>query len=287
MMKKKHIKHSAMVLVAILLVTQLFLLSASALVGDVNDSGRAQTSDARLVLRYATGLETMTDEQITRSDFNADGRVTTADARLLLRGVLQLESLGEYDNYYYETTSGGTTLGIGVCGNDVMFMSINDQQSFGIMLTDDGIQFIDPTTSRYCLLTNEDIDALNRMIAATDPDSELLDLDMIKDELTAEMVTLQKPAALLDAGFTKADASWNGAAVQSYTHVDGNTTHTYYYDGLNLVTIREQTNSYNSVLEFSNFTAEPESVIYAHESTYTRVELLEMMDAFEKLDQLF
>lgn len=287
MMKKKHIKHSAMVLVAILLVTQLFLLSASALVGDVNDSGRAQTSDARLVLRYATGLETMTDEQITRSDFNADGRVTTADARLLLRGVLQLESLGEYDNYYYETTSGGTTLGIGVCGNDVMFMSINDQQSFGLMLTDDGIQFIDPTTSRYCLLTNEDIDALNRMIAATDPDSELLDLDMIKDELTAEMVTLQKPAALLDAGFTKADASWNGAAVQSYTHVDGNTTYTYYYDGLNLVTIREQTNSYNSVLEFSNFTAEPESVIYAHESTYTRVELLEMMDAFEKLDQLF
>ena len=286
-MKKKHIKHSAMVLVAILLVTQLFLLSASALVGDVNDSGRAQTSDARLVLRYATGLETMTDEQITRSDFNADGRVTTADARLLLRGVLQLESLGEYDNYYYETTSGGTTLGIGVCGNDVMFMSINDQQSFGLMLTDDGIQFIDPTTSRYCLLTNEDIDALNRMIAATDPDSELLDLDMIKDELTAEMVTLQKPAALLDAGFTKADASWNGAAVQSYTHVDGNTTYTYYYDGLNLVTIREQTNSYNSVLEFSNFTAEPESVIYAHESTYTRVELLEMMDAFEKLDQLF
>ena len=287
MMKKKHIKHSAMVLVAILLVTQLFLLSASALVGDVNDSGRAQTSDARLVLRYATGLETMTDEQITRSDFNADGRVTTADARLLLRGVLQLESLGEYDNYYYETTSGGTTLGIGVCGNDVMFMSINDQQSFGLMLTDDGIQFIDPTTSRYCLLTNEDIDALNRMIAATDPDSELLDLDMIKDELTAEMVTLQKPAALLDAGFTKADASWNGAAVQSYTHVEGNTTYTYYYDGLNLVTIREQTNSYNSVLEFSNFTAEPESVIYAHESTYTRVELLEMMDAFEKLDQLF
>ena len=287
MMKKKHIKHSAMVLVAILLVTQLLLLSASALVGDVNDSGRAQTSDARLVLRYATGLETMTDEQITRSDFNADGRVTTADARLLLRGVLQLESLGEYDNYYYETTSGGTTLGIGVCGNDVLFMSINDQQSFGLMLTDDGIQFIDPTTSRYCLLTNEDIDALNRMIAATDPDSELLDLDMIKDELTAEMVTLQKPAALLDAGFTKADASWNGAAVQSYTHVDGNTTYTYYYDGLNLVTIREQTNSYNSVLEFSNFTAEPESVIYAHESTYTRVELLEMMDAFEKLDQLF
>lgn len=287
MMKKKHIKCSAILLAVILFATQLFALSASALVGDVNDSGHVQTSDARLVLRYATGLESLTQEQIAHSDFNADGRVTTADARLLLRGALRLESLTEYDNYYYETTAGGTTLGIGLSGSDVLFISKNDAQSFGILLTDGGIQFIDPSTSRYCMLTSEDIDALNRIIAATDPDSELLDLNMIKDELTAEMVTLQKPAALLDAGFAKSDTTWNGDAVQAYTFTEGSTVHTYYYDGMNLISIHEETSGNTNILDFTNFTTNPESVMYAHESAYTQVDLLEMMDAFEKLDQLF
>lgn len=65
--------------------------------GDVDNNGKINAADARLVLRYCARLETFSDVQILSSDINSDGKVTAADARLLLRyaaGLAILEYLG-------------------------------------------------------------------------------------------------------------------------------------------------------------------------------------------------
>lgn len=65
--------------------------------GDVDNNGKIDASDARLILRYTARLETLTEAQILSSDINSDGRVTAADARLLLRyaaGLAILNYLG-------------------------------------------------------------------------------------------------------------------------------------------------------------------------------------------------
>lgn len=52
---------------------------------DVNFDGSITASDARLILRYASQLETFTTVQRRLADVNEDGSVTSADARLVLQ----------------------------------------------------------------------------------------------------------------------------------------------------------------------------------------------------------
>ena len=59
--------------------------------GDVNEDGKVDTIDARLILRYAVGLETMNDNIKAIADINGDGQVTVADAREVLRQAIGLE----------------------------------------------------------------------------------------------------------------------------------------------------------------------------------------------------
>lgn len=63
------------------------------LIGDVNGDKRISASDARLVLRYAAGLETLGNLGVVIEvlDYNLDGRVTAADARKVLRKAAGLE----------------------------------------------------------------------------------------------------------------------------------------------------------------------------------------------------
>ena len=61
--------------------------------GDVNGDSRVNTSDARLVLRAAAGLEKLTDAQRIFADVNGDGRVNSKDARTILRVASRLETL--------------------------------------------------------------------------------------------------------------------------------------------------------------------------------------------------
>lgn len=59
--------------------------------GDVNEDGKVDITDARLILRYAVGLETMNDNIKAIADINSDGQVTVADAREVLRQAVGLE----------------------------------------------------------------------------------------------------------------------------------------------------------------------------------------------------
>lgn len=53
--------------------------------GDVNSDGKVTAADARLVLRAAAALETLTETQILAADVDGNKKVVAADARRILR----------------------------------------------------------------------------------------------------------------------------------------------------------------------------------------------------------
>lgn len=64
--------------------------------GDVNNDGNVNAADARIVLRTAAKLETMTAAQFSAADIMRDYSITAADARIILRVAAQLESIEIY-----------------------------------------------------------------------------------------------------------------------------------------------------------------------------------------------
>ena len=85
---------------AILMITFVFIVcnmftgvSATVLYfGDIDQSGRVTTSDARAILRHAVQLSVLEGNMLTLADTNQDGRVTSTDARQTLRVAVRLES---------------------------------------------------------------------------------------------------------------------------------------------------------------------------------------------------
>ncbi len=71
--------------------------------GDVDLDGGVTPADARLVLRYAIGLETFSAKQLAHCDFWHDQNITAATARRVLRMSLGLLLPIDFDNYYNYT----------------------------------------------------------------------------------------------------------------------------------------------------------------------------------------
>ena len=59
--------------------------------GDANGDKKVTAADARLALRAASKLETLTDEQARAADVDGDGKVTSSDARDILRTAAGLD----------------------------------------------------------------------------------------------------------------------------------------------------------------------------------------------------
>ncbi len=62
-------------------------------IGDVDGDNEVTSSDARLALRAAVKLETLTEAQTKAADADKDGEITSSDARLILRAAVGLETL--------------------------------------------------------------------------------------------------------------------------------------------------------------------------------------------------
>lgn len=61
--------------------------------GDADESGTIDASDARIVLRASVGLEEITASLKIRGDVDKDGELTSSDARTILRVAVGLEEL--------------------------------------------------------------------------------------------------------------------------------------------------------------------------------------------------
>lgn len=91
--------------VTVLSTVSLWASAESLKLGDVNGDSKVNASDARLALRAAARLETLTDEQIIAADVNFDGSVKANDARIILRVAARLETLPETTTSETETTT--------------------------------------------------------------------------------------------------------------------------------------------------------------------------------------
>lgn len=60
-------------------------------IGDVNSDGNVNAADARLALRAAAKVETLSDEAFYAADVDADSKVTASDARKILRVAAGLD----------------------------------------------------------------------------------------------------------------------------------------------------------------------------------------------------
>lgn len=61
--------------------------------GDVDNDGKVNSSDARLALRIASQIEACSEENAKYADVTLDGKVTASDARAILRASAKLETL--------------------------------------------------------------------------------------------------------------------------------------------------------------------------------------------------
>ena len=59
--------------------------------GDINGDGKVTSVDARLALRYAARLQSLTASQLSAGDMDGDGKLRAADARHILRIAARLE----------------------------------------------------------------------------------------------------------------------------------------------------------------------------------------------------
>lgn len=63
------------------------------LMGDANIDNKVNSTDARTVLRVASGLDEMAEDDIPYCDVNGDGEIRAADARSILRAAAGIEKL--------------------------------------------------------------------------------------------------------------------------------------------------------------------------------------------------
>ena len=63
---------------------------AASSLGDIDNDGHVTASDARIALRAAVGLDSLSSTQKARANVDGDSSVTAADARLILRVAVQL-----------------------------------------------------------------------------------------------------------------------------------------------------------------------------------------------------
>lgn len=67
--------------------------------GDVNNDGKVDVDDARLVLRVSVKLETLTGNALLAADVDGKSGITVDDARLILRVAVKLDSFDKKNAY--------------------------------------------------------------------------------------------------------------------------------------------------------------------------------------------
>ncbi len=80
---------SILSIICILLSTVTF--SAGLLLGDIDENGMVEASDARTVLRASVGLEILDGAKAYIADTDKDGKITASDARIILRMSVGLD----------------------------------------------------------------------------------------------------------------------------------------------------------------------------------------------------
>ncbi|MBQ6018834.1 MAG: dockerin type I repeat-containing protein [Clostridia bacterium] len=229
---------------------------ASAVLGDINDSGKANAADARLLLRYSAKLETLDEAHLALADYNCDGKVNSADARILLRAAAKLDDLEYYKDYYFEMTDlSGFGGSFGRLGETVFAEASMTGLNMAILYLPNGdFIFIDHEGKQYAVLTVSDQKDLERMIEMQGG-GEKIDFKEMLGEAFSFLPEMPTPAKLLEDGYVKSAGEWDGQAADVYTKG----TSVYYFNGRTLLAIVNG----SETATYKNFTESPEPYIFA------------------------
>ncbi len=103
---KKMFKISSFLLCIVLLLSSFSIIAfaeegetegteePTIILGDMNLNGKVETTDARLILRLASGLAEITEDFLVYGDMNADGVISVEDAVLALQKAIEIENSG-------------------------------------------------------------------------------------------------------------------------------------------------------------------------------------------------
>ena len=141
--------------------------------GDLDGNEKVTAADARLCIRAAAKLETLSAEQLKAADFDGTGKITTANARKILRASAKIEEIdvvvniepgqrivaGPYINlpggflWSFNTTSAKTTI-TRISENNLAPGVVGNLDQFFTIVTDEDETFI-VTLFKKCSWTGE------------------------------------------------------------------------------------------------------------------------------------
>lgn len=256
-MKKKTAERTALLLICLLL-TAFFNAPVNAYPqGDVDGNGKVEAADARIALRSAVKLETLTSVKRARADMDGDGVVTTADARSILRIAVGLNAAekNEYDilrsgTYYFKgriTENGSSeTVEIAETPSGVYMSGSIDGLNIGILRKSGTVYFVYPEKKAAMKLTS----ALMNMMDITEEDLEF-DTGLSFSSLPS----------LSDAKKT-ASAKLNGIACTVYTFTLSGETVSIYMNGSKIVRAVTESAGTKTVIDFTSVsdTVPPEMI---------------------------
>ena len=144
-------KFKAVISIILATLLCLMMLPVSALagtVGDVDANGKVDSTDARLALRAAVGLDTLTEAAKKAADVDFNNTVDATDARLILRAAVGLEKLPEAvepepehpEFHEFKTVSVTGAVKCSVPGCEAELPSFNDMVN-GLKDNRDGIKY--------------------------------------------------------------------------------------------------------------------------------------------------
>lgn len=266
---KKTMKKIISIAAAAAMAVSVTAISACAILGDLNDSGKMNSADARMLLRYSAKLESIDEEHLKLADYSCDGKVNSADARLLLRAAAKVDDLEYYKNFYYKAKDGNLTIAMGYYNGDLYAEFPGESINMAALLTTNGdFTLIDHDKQIYGILKASEwenfVSALKGFAALqgeTSADfSEFENInfgDMVK-ELTGSMgeTVIPKPMKLLEEGYEKGTATWQGEEVTTYN----NDKQTFFYKGQTLVGLSSE----QGTISYENFTGEPKEIMYSY-----------------------
>lgn len=157
MRMKKVLYKKVAVIFAVLLLFAAGQISVFAVVGDIDQNGRLQSADARLLLRYSVGMERLSETVLQGCDVSYDDRINTADARLLLRAALRIDSLDYYDRYYmhanFTNSATGTVTTLDTAWMDGQVLIYADAQTALIYDGDQSVALVNDALRQYSVLS--------------------------------------------------------------------------------------------------------------------------------------
>ncbi len=90
---KKSFKKFFILLSVICVLFSAAPFSSALLLGDTDENGVVEASDARTALRASVGLEMLDTQKFYIADIDKDGKITASDARIILRTSVGLEAV--------------------------------------------------------------------------------------------------------------------------------------------------------------------------------------------------